>query len=59
MSETKIPRITTYEGKDIRTMTRDELIEALERTGDLLASCYTPGSIRARALGQVVMIKRG
>ena len=56
---TDYPIKTYYMGKDIEEMSREELIEALQSTGRLLATYQTPNHIRAHAFGSAEMLKRG
>jgi hypothetical protein len=53
------PQVLYWRGKDVREMSKDELIEALIWAAERISTYQSPQAIRARALGSVEMIKRG
>lgn len=46
-------------GENVETMDRDELIQVISDLARQLSYHHAPRAIRARALGEVEMIKRG
>lgn len=46
-----------YRGKLVDEMSREELIEVLEKAFEMLAGHLTPEAMRARVLGQVEIFK--
>lgn len=59
IKQLKYKTITLWKGKDVKSLSREELLEVIEYIGKEYFDLINPRNVKARSLGSAEMMRRG